>query len=114
MLGPVFGLLTTAVVMFFVYQDLGIRSTVTPEELAQKISISLYGMLIGAISGLFGMIILLIVLYRLRNRRRWFFIVNIASSSVAIFLMFPVGLILALPVLISFLLKRREFFCAEE
>ena len=80
------------------------------ETLAREMSIALYTTLIGVLVSMIGMVIVLVVLYRGKNRRKWFFVSSVSISFLVVFMIFPLGLFIGLPVLISVLMKHGEFY----
>lgn len=109
--GPIFGMLGTAIGMIRAFGQLsvGVEQPDT-ETLAREMSIALYTTLIGVLVSIIGMVIVLVVLYRGKNRRKWFFISSVSISFLVVFMIFPLGLFIGLPVLISVLMKRGEFY----
>lgn len=65
--------------------------------------------MIGIAIGLVGALLILVALFGLKNREKWFFWWSILLSAFWCLAIFPDGLIVGVPVFILFVVKRREF-----
>lgn len=78
-------------------------------KLSHDISIAVVSMMIGLSIGLIGAVLIFTALFAMKNRESWFFHGSFALAIIWCVAVFPYGLVVGLPVVISFIVMREEF-----
>ena len=107
--GPIWGVLGTVVGMIGAFNTLAEQTEVAPQDLAEDIGFAMRTSLMGLIIGFVGVILILVALMHAKNREKWFFRVTVFLSLFWCVVLFPLGLVVGLPILILFVRKRAEF-----
>jgi hypothetical protein len=107
--GPIWGMIGTVIGMVRAFSKLAESGDAAPEALANDISIALITTMIGISVGLVGAILILVALFGMKNREKWFFWWSVLLSAFWCLAIFPYGLIVGVPVLLMFIVKRTEF-----
>lgn len=108
--GPAWGMLVTAFAMMRAFNTLEVAGEAeTAAVLAEDISLALMATMVGLIVGLVGVVLILIALFGVKNRERWFFNWSVVLAIIWCLVLFPYGLVVGVPVLILFISRRLEF-----
>ena len=107
--GPIWGAAGTAIGMRRSFGTLAQNATASPQDLAKDIELALISTLVGIFIGVIGAMLILIALFTQKNREKWFLHSAIFLSVIWCILLYPLGLIVGLPVALCFLKQRREF-----
>ena len=86
------------------------RGNANAAELAQHIQAAMLTVIGSFAIGVSGAIIILITLFKHKNRQAWFFWTTIFLSVAWCCTFVLIGMIIALPVTVIFLFRTREFF----
>ncbi len=108
-LGPLFGVLGTVFRMTQAFGTLAEDDSATPQELSESISISLTSTMIGIVVGLIGALLIIAALKIYKNREPWFFGWSVTLSILWCIGFFPLGLLVAVPILVICFSRRCEF-----
>jgi hypothetical protein len=103
--GPIWGFLGAAVGVFNAHSMLTMNRGLTPEQLSEPIAFALVTKQYGLISAFVGAVLLLVCLFGVKNRERWFYHWVVALSVIHCFLFVPLGIFVWLP----FFLMRKQF-----
>lgn len=106
---PVVGVAGTAVGMIYSFNSLAREQEASPVALSHAISGAMLSTAIGILVGFVGAFLLLRALLALGVRERWFFWWSVALAGFWCLALFPIGLIVGVPVLILFFARRGEF-----
>lgn len=92
------------------FSKLGIDEEVRAEDLAADISKVIYFSFAGMVACAISIVLLLVVLFGFKNRKKWFFVWAITVGGVNTLLLFPLGIIVGILILVPFLAYRSEFY----
>jgi len=107
--GPIWGLLGTVFGMIQAFDTVSDGSEVGSADISRHVSFALNTTAVGIAVGLFGAAMILISVIFSDYRSRWFYSWSIGLSIFWCFAVFPMGLIIGIPISILFTSRRREF-----
>ncbi len=106
-LGPIIGVFVSLLRLSIEFYR---GAAATPNELAHLVEQALLSSGLGIVAGIAGVVLVTVSLFQEKLRERWFFMGGIVAGFLWSLLLFPLGLLPGLYLLISFFLKRPEFF----
>jgi hypothetical protein len=106
--GPIWGLLVTVFTMIRAFNTASDGGEVSA-DMSRHVSMALNTTTIGIVAGLCGAAMILISVLFSDYRRKWFYSWSIGLSILWCFAVFPMGLIIGIPISILFTSRRREF-----
>ena len=107
---PIYGFTIGVIQMIRTFSTLAAEGRPEATVLAGKISVALLSIIWGSAPGLIGVILILVALLKIKDRRSWFFKWGIGLSIVWCIVIFPIGCIVGVPFLFMFLKRKSEFF----
>ena len=108
--GPLYSALGTIIGIVRAFTRLSKTGHADPSELAGDISIAILTTLYDSISGIFGTVLVSIVLFRRLNREKWFYMCVTTLSIFWCLLLFPFGLVFGIYLLAIFGRRKSEFY----
>ena len=112
-LGPVIGMAMTVVGMVRAFGELHTDGVTDPSKLSSNIGLAMYTSAIGLIFSIIGAGLVLFATLKRGYRAEWLFWFLIIVGGIYV-LLFPVGLIIGVPFLVTALSKRAEFLRPQE
>lgn len=107
--GPIWGMMGTVMGMLRAFNTLDGNGAGSAGALSDGVGFALVSTMIGIAVGLVGSVLVLIALFAMKNREKWFFWWSVLLSVFWCLVIFPYGMIVGLPILILFLVQRAEF-----
>jgi len=107
--GPIWGLIGTVFAVVQAYNKMSDGGQEASAEISRQVSFALSTTAIGIVVGLLGAVMILISVLFFNYRSKWFYSWSIGLSILWCIAVFPMGLIIGIPISILFTSRRREF-----